>query len=383
VAKRINAIFYGNPDQYPPIVNGARLLAREGFELQIFCRGDEAHWNVRYPASVKIHRVKSRAKSSWAEYGMFVAKVMRQAGNASIFIGHDMHGFLPAYWLSRRFDRPIIYHCHDFAEQGRHLALGSELVRRFERRYSRKADYVIVPDAGRGNVVAEQLRLSQKPIIVANAPISRPLADGQALRAALAAKGKAFSRILFRQGRIGPGHAIESTLRSIKHWAKPDWAFVVMGTGDDSYLRKLNEQAQDVGVEDQFLILPPVGYDEVHEFTPGANLGHALYDPIHINNIHITTASNKIMEYMEAGVPLLVSDTSSLKSLVNRYQCGLVADETSDESIAAAVNTLLGEPEKARTMGFAARKAFEQEFCYEHQFGPVIANLKELMSRAK
>src|SRR5205085_1443708 len=139
------------------------------------------------------------------------------------------------------------------------------------------------------------------------------------------------------------GHAIESTLQSIAHWASRNWGFVVMGYGDQSYLDKLSGLAHSLGIKHQFVVLPPVGYDQVAQFTPGADVGHALYEPVHVNNLYIATASNKIMEYMADGLPLLVSDTPSLKSIVNKYQCGLTADEKSPESIAAAVNTLLGE----------------------------------------
>src|SRR4051794_22973809 len=119
MAVKITAIFYGNPDQYPPIVNGARLLAQEGFDIDIFCRGDDFHWNVGYPKSVRIHRLKTRAKSAWVEYGMFITRVLSQSGSASVFLGHDMHGFLPAFLLSKRYGRPVVYHCHDFAEEER------------------------------------------------------------------------------------------------------------------------------------------------------------------------------------------------------------------------------------------------------------------------
>jgi glycosyltransferase involved in cell wall biosynthesis len=124
-------------------------------------------------------------------------------------------------------------------------------------------------------------------------------------------------------------------------------------------------------VERQFAILPPVIYDEVKHFTPGASIGHGLYKPVHINHTYISTASNKIMEYMAAGLPLLVSDRPGLRQMIETYHCGMVADETDPASIAAAINTLLNNPHQAQAMGDAARRAFEAEFCYERQFAPM------------
>jgi glycosyltransferase involved in cell wall biosynthesis len=382
VERRLQAFFYGNPDQYPPIINGSRLLAQAGFSLDIFCRWDAAQWNVAYPDTVRIHRIRTETGSSWREYLSFVSKVVRGSDSrAAAFIGHDMHGLLPARLLGRRHHRPVIYHCHDFSEKDRTMPPGSGLVRLFERRFAKGVNLLVVPDAERGAVIEEELGLKEKPLVVANAPMRRAAERSDGLRTALLTQGITFSRILFRQGRIGPGHAIEPTLRSITHWDSPDWGFVLMGLGEQAYFAELRTIAKSLGVERQFVILPPVGYDEVPLFTRGADCGHGLYQPVTLNHRLYTTASNKIMEYMAEGLPLLVSDTPSLKGFVNRYECGLSANEESPESIAAAVNTLLGDPEKARKMGAAAHRAFEREFSYEYQFAPVIESIKKLVTR--
>ncbi|MBA2526451.1 MAG: glycosyltransferase [Pyrinomonadaceae bacterium] len=379
MSSSIQAVFYGDPDQYPPIINGSRLLAEAGFELDIFCRWNARRWNVSYPAAVRIHRIKTETGSTWREYLSFVRKVVQSGDSgAAVFIGHDMHGLLPARLLGGRYRRPVIYHCHDFSEKDRKIPAGSELVRLFERRFASGVDLVVVPDAERGAVIEEELGLKQSPLVVANAPMRRAAKRTGALHAALMRHGKTFSRVLFRQGRIGPGHAIESTLQSILDWDNPEWGFVLMGPGEQAYVQTLWTTAKSLGVERQFVVLPPVGYDEVAQFTGGADCGHGLYQPVTLNHRFYTTASNKIMEYMAEGLPLLLSDTPSLKALVNRHECGLTANEESPKSIAAAVNTLLGDQEKSRQMGTAARRAFELEFSYEQQFAPVIESIKKL-----
>ena len=370
---RIQAVTYYDPDTYPPIVNSARLLAQRGFTLDLFCRDIGDRWAVSYPSQVHLHRIKAGAQGTWFEYPFFVADVLRRGGaKASLFVGHDMYGLLPARLLASRYCRPLVYHCHDFAERDRPLHIGGRIVRAFEQRFARTADLVIVPDAERGAVVARELGLVRPPLIVANAPLLRPSATGDALQRALRQRGVDFQRVVLRQGRIGAGHAIEATVRSIPYWASESWGFVVMGIGKTTYWERLETLAQALGIEHRFVILPPVGYDQVAQFTPGADVGHALYEPIHMSHATPTTSSNKMMEYMAAGLPLLVSDIPSLRALVERYQCGITADQESPESIAVAVNALLGDPARARQMGAAGRQAFEQVFCYERQFGPAV-----------
>lgn len=380
--KRIQAIFYNNPDIYPPIINSSRLLAQHGFNVDMLCRDYGGQWNVAYPATVRVRRLRKRAKSSWQEYFQFAAQVLRTADkSASVFVGHDMHGFLPAKLLATRFRRPLVYHCHDFAERERTIPFGSRVVRGFEGLFARTADLVIVPDADRAAVMVRELRLKKPPMIVANAPLGTTPKSRTNLAEALAKQGKSFEKIVLRQGRIGEGHAIEATLQSLKYWTNPQWGFVLLGSAEPAYLEKIANLARSLGVEQQFVVLPPVGYDQVSAYTVGAHLGHALYEPIHINNVHITTASNKIMEYMAAGLPLLVSDTPSLRGLVEKHGCGMAADETSPQSIADAVNILLGDDERAHQMGVAAKRAFDEVFCYERQFAPAIEAISNLCKK--
>jgi glycosyltransferase involved in cell wall biosynthesis len=373
----IQAIFYGNPDGYPPIINSTRLLAQAGYRIDILCRDDGQDWRIQYPATAIIHRLPDTSKHTWASYMAFVWRTWCQAcREADAFVGHDMHGLLPARLLASRYRRPLIYHCHDFALELKRLAWGGRLVAAFERRWARTADLVIVPDAERGTVVQKVLQLPQAPLIVANAPLQAPPSSDR-LRQSLQAQGYSWQRVVLRQGRVGQGHALEATIRSLPYWQSAEWGLAVLGGGDPAFIAHLRRLAVELDVQSQVAFLPPVAYDEVLQFTVGADLGHGLYEPAHINNLYIATASNKLMEYMAAGIPLLTSDRLELRELVNRYQCGVTADENAPANIAQAVNQLLANPEKAQAMGNRGRQAFAEIFCYEKQFAPVLAWLQE------
>jgi hypothetical protein len=98
-----------------------------------------------------------------------------------------MHGFLVARLLGWRYRRPVVYHCHDYAEPAGGLRFGSRVGSRFEHRFARSADLVIVPDVERGEVMARNLGPARPPMIVAKAPAARPSADGSRHREAAAA----------------------------------------------------------------------------------------------------------------------------------------------------------------------------------------------------
>ena len=377
--RAIQIIFYNNPDEYPPIINGVRMLVQAGWQVEILCRDSGKTWGVAYPAEANVIRIRSEGRSSWQEYLAFVTRLLRHGSrHVSLIYAHDMHALVPARMLATLYRRPLVYHSHDFADESQQLPTGSRVVHAFQQKFARTVDLVIIPDADRAKVISRSLHLKRDPLIVANAPLNRPVPRSTALHQAITIRDRNFTKVMIRQGRIGIGHAIESTIRSIPLWVDQHWGFVLMGVGESSYIEKLNQDARMLGIERQFIVLPPVGYDQIMEFTPAANVGHALYDPTHINNVHITTASNKIMEYMAAGLPLLVSNTSSLRALIEEHKCGITADERSPQSIAAAVNLLLRDSEHARSIGASARRAFEETFCYERQFAKVLVALDSL-----
>lgn len=374
----IQGFFYNDPDLYPPIVNAIRLLCRAGFAVELFCRETGGPHGVSYPPEARIIRLDHRGRGSWAQFFAFVREATGRARtDAGFFWGHDMHGFLTARLAAWRRRRPLVYHCHDYADPG-WMTAGIRVVHAFERRFARTADAVVIPDAGRAEVIAKDLRLCRAPLVAANAPILTPLVRRHALREALHARGHRFDKVVFRQGKIGRGHAIEATIRSLPLWQRPDWGFVVMGLSDEGYLKSLHELAHVLGVAERFVALPPVKYDEILHFTPDADVGHALYEQIHVNNVHIGTASNKVMEYLAAGVPLLVSPNAKLKQLVADGHCGVWADETDPASIAQGINTLLANAATQEQMGNAARKAFETDYCYDRQFAPAVERMRAL-----
>ena len=324
-----------------------------------------------------MRRLPETGRRTWAAYLAFVRQVWRQARpEATVFVGHDMHGFLAARLLASRYRQPLIYHCHDFALEYDRLGWGGRLVAAFERRWARTADMVIVPDVERGEAIRQALRLRQPPMIVANAPLQAPPPSDQ-LRQRLQAEGYSWQRIVLRQGQVGPGHALEATIRSLPYWQSPDWGMAVLGGGESDFKLHLQRVAADLNVQARLAFLPPVAYDEVAAWTIGADVGHALYDPINLNHQTATTSSNKIMEYMAANLPLLVSDRPGLRDLVSRYQCGIVANESDPLCIAGAINQLLANPQEAQAMGNRGRQAFAEIFCYEKQFAPVLAWLQE------
>lgn len=380
----IQAVFYGNPDRYPPILNGIHLLCEHGFTIDLFCPDIDEQQTSTLPSRCRVLRRGKFSGKSWKDYLAFVRCVVASADTtADLFLGHDMHGFLPARIMASRYRRPLVYQAHELVIGSDRLAIGGRAVFAFQKQFAKTADLVITPDHDRASIMKDKLGLSKLPLVAANAPLLRPNAASGRLLQAIVEQNRRIDPIVLRQGNIGPGHAIEATIRSMPLWIGPLAGLVLLGPLQPDYAQYLQRRAEEMGVHDRLVFLPPVPYHQVMQFTVDAHIGHALYEAVDDNNRLSGTASNKLLEYMAAGLPVLASDRPGLRALVERYDCGLTADESDPTSIAAAINTVLGDPQRARQMGANAARAFDQVFRYDRQFAPVLTALEGLTSGRK
>ncbi len=96
----------------------------------------------------------------------------------------------------------------------------------------------------------------------------------------------------------------------------------------------------------------------------------ALRPNLHVSGISVA------LEAMACGRPVVISDTPGMRDYVTHGSTGLLVPPGDAEALAAAVSELVAEPERAREMGEAARKAVEQRFSTQVQAGHLAALIR-------
>lgn len=117
-------------------------------------------------------------------------------------------------------------------------------------------------------------------------------------------------------------------------------------------------------LEQDVFLLNQISFTQVPALLSRAFAGLILYsssDHYGDRNLYVV----KLMEYMAAGLPIIASSFRGLSLILRRWRCGLVADPSSPEEIAAAMERLLTEPGLATRLGHASRRAFEVRFHWE------------------
>jgi hypothetical protein len=81
----------------------------------------------------------------------------------------------------------------------------------------------------------------------------------------------------------------------------------------------------------------------------------------------------KMFEYMAAGLPVIASDFSLWRQIVEGAGCGLLADPKDPAAIAKAMQWILDNPREAEAMGRRGRAAVEEKYNWECEAKKLIA----------
>jgi len=80
---------------------------------------------------------------------------------------------------------------------------------------------------------------------------------------------------------------------------------------------------------------------------------------------HIDNLSTKIYEYMQCGLPVVMSNFPYAVRMNEEYHFGICVDPTNPKEIAEAINELLKHPEQAKEMGRRGKETVKKVFNWE------------------
>ncbi|MDA9580507.1 glycosyltransferase [Luminiphilus sp.] len=108
--------------------------------------------------------------------------------------------------------------------------------------------------------------------------------------------------------------------------------------------------------------------------------GLALYDyKLNLGWDKGSYGTNKIFEYMEAGIPIICTDYVLWKQIIDEYNCGFAISPGDIGALSVALNYLKDNPDMARGMGRNARRAVEARFNWRGEEVKYLGVIKEVL----
>lgn len=276
-----------------------------------------------------------------------------------LLVANDLDSLLANFLVSRISRKPLIYDSHEYFTEVPEL-LGRPVVRSIWRWLERTlvpgVDAAYTVSESIAEVYREQYNIDFK--VVRNLPIcsakntTHPMTSTHRMNNS--------SKIILYQGAMNLGRGIEAAIRAMPF---VDGAELWLA-GDGDIISQLQELVYDLDLDQKVKFLGRLPLQELNDVTRQADLGISLEEDLGLN--YRFALPNKLFDYIQAGVPVLVSNLPEMKRVVEHYQVGLIAESHQRKELASLFKTALFDDEKRqcwiRNLPIAAK-----ELCWENE----------------
>jgi len=170
----------------------------------------------------------------------------------------------------------------------------------------------------------------------------------------------ASEKIVLYQGGIQPQRGLEQLIEA----APEIEGGVVVFLGSGRLKPKLVGRAAELGLTGKVYFHEAVPVGELPQWTACAYVGLQILQNTCLN--HYSSLSNKLLEYLMAGVSVIASNLPEMRRVVEDTGTGVLIDASDPGAIAQAVNAILADPERREQMSQSA-KASRKTYSWERE----------------
>jgi glycosyltransferase involved in cell wall biosynthesis len=251
----------------------------------------------------------------------------------------------------------LVYDAHEYVPGVAHLTKPlAALYTKEERKNALLSSAVLSVSEPMNDLLMEHLQITTRPIIIANDPLvagqqpsSKNLRDDCGITEDVP--------LMVYSGAVAPQRGIQTALSAMR--LMPDVHLALIANPSNQSVKDLVAGAPDL--VDRFHVLPYVPNAELVSYLSGANIG--LIPLLHRLN-HEISLITKFGEYMQARLPILVSDVKTMAAEVKRLGNGEVFIAEDVQSFVAAAKKIFADPNSYRskyTDAVLAERSWERQ----------------------
>ncbi len=265
-----------------------------------------------------------KGKLFYLEYAirLFLFLLFHKKG---IYAANDLDTLLPNFWVARLKRSTVVYDSHEYFTEVPelvHRPRTRAIWVRLERWLFPKLKHAYTVNDSIANIYQSTYGVRVK--VVRNLPFRKPFPPPSTS-----------SNILIYQGALNVGRGIDLMIAAMAYL--PEYQLWIVGRGDVEV--ELKEEAKAIGERVQFKGFVP--FERLHELTCQATLGFSLEEDLG-KNYHYASP-NKVYDYIQVGVPVLVSDLPEMRAVVENHGVGEVLSnkERTPELLATKVREIV------------------------------------------
>jgi len=257
-----------------------------------------------------------------------------------IIYANDLDTLTISYFLAKIFRAKLIFDSHELWLYGNKYCNSTKLHKLLwkyiQRKLINKTDKVIVTTNYRKDTLSEQYNFKNIEV-VQNCPNFQPVEAHNFFRQEY--KISSDRVIILYQGLLAKKRGIFSIVDALEDL--DNISIIFMGMGEDKL--SLEEYVADKNLENKVFIKDAVKPYELIKYTSSADIGIQLLFNTDIN--HYSTISNKLLEYIMAGLAIVGSDFPEIRKILDENENGIVVDPSDTEQIREAIVKLVNDKE--------------------------------------
>lgn len=230
-----------------------------------------------------------------------------------ILFANDLDTLLPNYLVSKLQNKPLVFDSHELFSEVPELVnktFSKKVWKLLENWLIPKLKYVITVSDGIKNYY--QKKYDIKVNVIRNLPIQSKEKLGSFNGVSK------HQKIVLYQGSINIGRGLELMIEAIA--LLKNYTLVIAGNGD--ILEDLEKKVLNLQLENKVTFLGKLNPTELQKLTPNATVGLSLEEDLGLNYKY--ALPNKLFDYIQAEIPVIVSNLSDMAGIVNQYKVGEV-----------------------------------------------------------
>ena len=342
------------------VLRVANSLRQSGAEITLIGRRLKSSIDF-HPKGLKVTRFRLPVKSGPLFYALFNIRLFLYLlfVPAGTVISNDLDTLPACFYVTWFRKMKLIYDSHELFTEVPEL-IGKNLTKKIWTFFEKH----LLPRIARTSTVSESIALEYNRRygismhVIRNVPLRLDYAG--ILHSDPLVLPEKPGRIIY-QGTLNKDRGIEKIIRASKYLNNA----VVIIAGDGDIACQLKNLAIEEGVITRIIFTGKLSPEQLKLFTVHAHVGVSLEENTNLNYYY--ALPNKLFDYIQANIPVLVSDFPEMSAIVKHYDIGKVTNSTEPRDIAFILQEMLNNSEERTKWKNNLIKA-SAELCWENEW---------------
>jgi len=305
-------------------------LYKNGFDIILigrdFPKKDTTNYNTPYKIKY-ISLIFNKGILFYAEYNLRLFLLLLTT-KKDLLLANDLDTLLPNFLASRIQNKKLVFDSHE---------LFSEIPELVHKPKTKKIwlrlEKFIIPKLKNNYTVCKSIASHYKKSYNINFEVVRNLPLAKKVETSTL-NIKTDKKIIIYQGAINIGRGLELMINTMHHL--DDYLLLIVGSGD--IINTLKTKIINESLDGKVCFYGKVTPSELHTITPNAVLGISFEEDLGLNYRY--ALPNKIFDYIQAEVPILISDLPEMKQIISKYKVGEIIKDRTPKAIAKQIKNL-------------------------------------------